>query len=501
MREEEMILEHQPIKMPAFLNGQAKKLLIDGKWVDAKSGRTFESINPSTGKQLDSLAWGGPEDIDLAVAAARRAFEGPWSKFTPNERHKVLLRLAELVEQRSAELALLDTVDMGGPLAITNWVMGMTVDTFRYNASRALNIHGETLSNSLPISALSYTLREPVGVVGGIIPWNGPVFNACWKIAPVLASGCTLVLKCAEQAALSPLLLGELCLEAGVPPGVINVVTGFGDAGAALAEHMDVDKVAFTGSTETGQKIVRASAGNLKRLTMELGGKSPDIVFADANLDAAVPGAAMGIFGNSGQACLAGSRLFVERPVYEEFTEKVAAFANSLKIGDPTKLDTMIGPVVSKEQMERISGYLQAGVAEGAKAISGGERVTEGELADGYFIPPTTFVGVEDSMSIAKEEIFGPVVSAIPFDDVDEVITRANATPYGLASGVWTSNVDKAMKVSRSLRAGTVWVNSYSLMDPGVPFGGYKMSGYGMESGPHHVEEYLHTKAVWIAHS
>jgi aldehyde dehydrogenase (NAD+) len=485
---------------PSFINGQAKKLLIDGKWVEARSGKTFDSFNPTTGEKLDPLAWGEAADIDLAVVAARRAFEGPWSKFTPADRQRVLLKLADLIEARFEEFALLDSIDMGGPITNTRWVMSLVVGTFRYAAGQAVAIQGETLSNSLPFPMLTFTLREPIGVVGGIIPWNGPVFNATWKIAPVLATGCTLVLKCAEQAALSPLWLGELCLEAGVPSGVINVVTGFGEAGAALSAHMDVDKVAFTGSTETGQKIIRASAGNVKRLTMELGGKSPDIVFADADIDAAVPGAAMGAFLNSGQACLAGSRLFVESAIYDEFTEKVANFAKSLKVGDSLDPDTNLGPLVSEEQLEKVCGYMAAGSDEGARALSGGSRLTEGALGRGYFVPPTTFVEVEDDMKIAREEIFGPVVSVIRFDDIEDVLKRANATSYGLSSGVWTRDIDKAMKVTRAFKAGTVWVNSYAMMDPAVPFGGYKMSGYGLESGPHHIEEYLRTKAVWIAH-
>ena len=485
---------------PSFINGQAKKLLIDGKWVEAQSGKTFESFNPTTGEKLDPLAWGEASDIDLAVVAARRAFEGPWSKFTPADRQRVLLKLADLIEARFEEFALLDSIDMGGPITNTRWVMSLVIGTFRYAAGQAVAIQGETLSNSLPFPMLTFTLREPIGVVGGIIPWNGPVFNATWKIAPVLATGCTLVLKCAEQAALSPLWLGELCLEAGAPPGVINVVTGFGEAGAALSAHMDVDKIAFTGSTETGQKIIRASAGNVKRLTMELGGKSPDIVFADADIDAAVPGAAMGAFLNSGQACLAGSRLFVESAIYDEFTEKVANFANSLKVGDALDPDTNLGPLVSEEQLEKVCDYMVAGSEEGARALSGGSRLTEGALGQGYFVPPTTFVEVEDDMRIAREEIFGPVVSVIRFDDIGDVLKRANATSYGLSSGVWTRDIDKAMKVTRAFKAGTVWVNSYAMMDPAVPFGGYKMSGYGLESGPHHIEEYLRTKAVWIAH-
>ncbi len=484
---------------PAFLDGRAKRLLIDGKWVEAQSGKTFDSYNPTTGRALDPLALAEAADVDLAVAAARRAFEGPWSKFKPAERQAVLLKLADLIEARYDELAMLDTLDMGCPFAIGQFVKSLVIGTFRFCAGQSVALQGETLPNSLPFDVFSYTLREPVGVVGGIIPWNGPVFNATWKIAPVLATGCTLVLKAAEQASYSPLLLAELCLEAGVPPGVVNVITGYGEvAGAALAAHPDVDKIAFTGSTETGQHIIRASAVNVKRLTLELGGKSPDIVFADANLAEAVPGAAMAVFANSGQVCSAGSRLFVERKVYDEFTNGVADFAKSLKVGDPIDPATQIGPLVSKGQLDRVTSYLAAGAEEGAKALSGGARLTEGALADGYFVPPTIFANVDGSMRIAREEIFGPVISAIPFDNIEEVVKKANDTTFGLGSGVWTRDITKAHTLAKRIRAGSVWINCYQMMDPAVPFGGYKMSGYGSESGKHHLDEYLNTKAVWI---
>ncbi|KQX23560.1 MULTISPECIES: aldehyde dehydrogenase family protein [unclassified Sphingomonas] len=492
--------QHNPIQTrPAFLNGKPKKLLIDGKWVEALSGKSFGSFNPSTGEALDPVAEGGREDVDLAVAAARRAFEGPWSRFKPAERQRVILKLADLIEANFEELFLLDAIDMGSPIAALPFLQRLVVDTFRFCAGMATGIQGETLPNSVPGNILSYTMREPVGVVGGIVPWNGPVFNATWKIAPALATGCTLVLKPAEQASLSALRLGELCLEAGVPPGVVNILTGFGEtAGAALAAHLDVDKVAFTGSCETGQRIVQASAGNLKRLTLELGGKSPDIVFADADLDAAVPGAAMAVFANSGQVCSAGSRLFVERQIYDEFVEKVGAFAKSLRVGNSLDPSTMIGPLVSQGQLERVTGYLEAGAREGARAVAGGSRLTDGDLAKGYFVPPTLFADVDDDMTIAREEIFGPVISAIPFDDVEEVVKRANNTVFGLGSGVWTRDVKKAHKLAGLIRAGSVWVNCYQAMDPAVPFGGYKMSGYGSESGKHHLDEYLNVKSVWI---
>ena len=482
-----------------FLDGKPKRLLIGGKWLEAASGSTFATINPATGETLAEVAEGDAEDVDRAVAAARAAFEGPWRKATPYDRQTALLRLAELVERHYDELASLDTLDMGAPLQRTRGMRQRAVGMLRYYAGQATAIHGVTTDVSLPGEYAAFTLKEPVGVVGAIIPWNAPIASSIWKIGPALATGCTVVLKPAEEAPLTPLRLAELCLEAGVPEGVVNVVTGHGEtAGAALAAHPGVDKVAFTGSHLTGQKIVQASAGNLKRVSLELGGKSPDIVFADADLDAAAPGAAMAVFNNSGQICSAGTRLFVEQRVYGEFTERVAAFGKSLRVGDGRDPETQVGPLVSAEQLERVTGYLAAGRQEGARALSGGERLTEGALAKGFFVAPTVFADVRDDMRIAREEIFGPVISAIPFTDIEEVIARGNDTMFGLGSGVWTRDVSKAHRVARGLRAGSVWVNCYQAMDPAMPFGGYKMSGYGREGGPNHVDDYLNVKAVWI---
>jgi aldehyde dehydrogenase (NAD+) len=483
----------------SLIDGKPKRLLIDGKWVDAISGRTFPCVSPIDGSTLVQIAEGGSEDIDLAVAAARRAFEGPWRKVKPFERQAMLLRLADLVEKDFDNLATLDTVDMGAPISFTTSRKMRAVGLLRYYASAVVMMHGDTTENSLAGEVFTYTLKEPVGVVGAIIPWNVPVSAAIWKIGPVLATGCTMVLKPAEEASLSSLRLAELVLEAGVPPGVINVVTGPGHtAGAALAAHMDVDKVAFTGSHVTGQKIVHASTGNLKRLTLELGGKSPDIVFADADLDLAVPGVAMGVFVNSGQICAAGSRLFVERKVYDQFIEKVAAFGKSLTVGQPLDPKTQIGPLVSSTQLDRVTGYLDIGRSEGARPVFGGERLVEGDFAKGYFVPPTLFADVRDDMRIAQEEIFGPVLAAMPFDHIDELITRANSSIFGLASGVWTRDVSKAHTMARAIRAGSVWVNTYGAMDVQMPFGGYKMSGYGRESGRESLDSYLQSKAVYM---
>ncbi|CAO3436430.1 aldehyde dehydrogenase family protein [Azospirillum doebereinerae] len=482
-----------------FADGGYKKLLIGGEAVDALSGQRFESRNPATGQRLATVAEGAAEDIDRAVAAARAAFEGPWSRFKPFDRQRVLLTLAELVDRHFDELSTLDTLDMGAPISRTRAGRQRIVGLLRYYAGLATSIHGETIPNSAPGDHLSFTLKEPVGVVGAIIPWNAPLSSSVWKIGPILATGCTLVLKPAEQAPLTALRLGELALEAGVPAGVVNIVPGLGGvAGAALAAHPGVDKIAFTGSHTTGQAIVRASAGNLKRLSLELGGKSPNIVFADADLDSAVPASAMAVFANSGQVCSAGTRLFVERTIYDRFVAEVAAFGAALRIGDGMDPETQLGPLVSQQQLERVIRYLDIGTQEGARRLGGEGRLTQGALADGYFVAPTVFADVDDGMRIAKEEIFGPVISAIPFDDMDDLVRRANATPFGLGAGLWTRDIGKAHRLAGAVRAGSVWINSYQTMDPAVPFGGYKMSGYGKESGTQHVDEYLNTKAVWI---
>jgi aldehyde dehydrogenase (NAD+) len=485
--------------MPRFLDGRPKQLFIDGDWTPAASGKTFQSENPSTGEVLAELAEGDHADVDRAVAAARRAFDdGPWSRFTPMQRQRVMLKLADLIDENIAEFGLLDSMEMGAPVGLGDFGSPPS-DTMRYYAGWPTKLHGETVGNSISESMFTYTLKQPVGVVAAIVPWNGPLISAMWKMGPALAAGCTMILKPAEEAGLSPLLLWELAMEAGFPPGVFNVVTGFGEtAGAALSAHPDVDKIGFTGSTVTGQAIMRAAVGNLKKLTLELGGKSPDIIFADADLDAAVVGAGMGVFGNTGQMCIAGSRIYVERPIYQEFIDRLAEFAGSLRVGHSLDPQTQIGPVVSRGQLERVTGYLEIGRQEGATAVAGGARLTEGDLAKGFFVPPTVFVDAHDDMRITTEEIFGPVAAVMPFDTLEEVVARANRTQFGLGGGVWTRDIGKAHKVAKAVRAGTIWVNTYGVVDPAIPFGGMKMSGWGKDLGMQSVEDYLTVKAVWI---
>lgn len=483
---------------PAFLDTLEQDMLIGGQRVPALSRKRFETRNPATGEVLAHVAHGGAEDVDRAVKAARAAFEGPWRRMKPAERQRIMLRLADLVEQHYEELAMLDTLDLGAPYARTMLGKTRAAGLLRYYAGQATLIAGDTLDNSAPGDVLSHTLKEPIGVVAAINPWNGPIGMSIWKTGPVLATGCTLVMKPAEQTPLSALRFGELCLEAGVPEGVINIVTGMGDAGAALSAHPDVDKIAFTGSTGVGEKILHAAASTMKRVTVELGGKSPNIIFADADLDKAVPGAAMAVFANSGQICSAGTRLFVQSSIREEFMERLAAFTRTIKVGDPLDPETQLGPVVSAPQMDKILGYIDGAVTEGATPLTGGRRMAGQGYDAGFFIEPTIFTDVRDDMTIAREEIFGPVLSAFTFDTIEEVLARANATEFGLGSGIWTRDLATAHRMARGIRAGSVWVNCYQMLDPGVPFGGYRMSGFGRESGPHHIEEYLETKGVWI---
>jgi phenylacetaldehyde dehydrogenase len=479
-------------------------LLIDGAWVEPASGRTFSTVNPATGETLAEIAAGEAADIDRAVIAARRAFEsGPWRRITPAERQRMIWRLADLIEGAAEEFAQLETLDNGKPLAVARVAdVPLTIEHFRYYAGWATKIEGETIPVSVPYAPgarfFNYTLREPVGVVGQIIPWNFPLLMAAWKLGPALAAGNCVVLKPAEQTPLSALRLGELIQEAGIPNGVVNIVTGHGEtAGAALAAHPDVDKVAFTGSGEVGKLVVQASAGNLKRVSLELGGKSPNVIFRDADLDAAAEGAGSAIFFNHGQCCCAGSRLFVEKPAYEQVVERIAGMAQKIKLGPGWEADTQMGPLVSEEQLQRVTGYLEAGRREGACVVTGGGRPS-GVPESGYFVQPTVFTDVRSHMKIMQEEIFGPVVAVTPFSDIDEVIQAGNDTTYGLAAGIWTRDIAKAHRAAAALKAGTVWINCYNVFDAASPFGGYKQSGYGREMGHHALELYTQVKSVWV---
>jgi aldehyde dehydrogenase (NAD+) len=481
-----------------IINDVPKKLLINGEFVDAANGETFETINPATGEIIASIAKAGVEDVNRAVHSARAAFNGEWRSASPLMRQKLMLALAELIGENIDEIAHLDSVDMGLPLSKSRGSVMTARDNMIAYSAAARTVRGSTPENSVSPEMLTYTRKEPVGVVAAIIPWNSPFNTAIGKIGPALAAGCVTILKPAEQSPLSALRLGQLCAEAGIPKGVINVLTGFGDVGAALTEHPDVDKVSFTGSVETGQAIIRASSGSMKRLTLELGGKSPNIVFADADLDKAVPASALAAFQLTGQFCAAGTRLFVERNIYDEFVERVVQYGNELKVGDPLLSDTDLGPVVSEEQMAKVLGYVASGTEEGASLQSGGARLDDELHKSGYYLPPTVFTHVDNGMKIAREEIFGPVISAIPFDDIDEVLRLSNQTRYGLASGVWTNDIRKAHYLAARLESGMVWVNTYGNYDKAVPFGGYKMSGLGLENGVEGLEQYLRTKSVWV---
>ena len=476
-----------------------RPMLIGGEWVPAMSGNTFETYDPSTGEVLAHVAEGDKADIDRAVKAARRAFdEGPWGKLTPSERGRLVHRIGDLIMEHADELATLETLDNGKPFAVAKAAdIPLSADLFWYMSGWATKLDGRTTEPHVPYKPGSewhaYTRREPVGVVGQIIPWNFPLLMAAWKLGPALSCGNAVVLKPAEQTPLSVLRLGELILEAGIPPGVVNIVPGYGEtAGAALAAHPDVDKVAFTGSTEVGKLIVEAAAGNLKKVSLELGGKSPNIIFPDADMEKAIPGAAMATFFNHGQCCIAGTRLFVQKSAFDDVVAGVADHAKSLKVGPGMAEDTDMGPLVSKEQFERVTAYLQKGATEGARAVAGGRALER----PGYFVEPTLLVDTEPDMSIWREEIFGPVLAATPFDDLDELARQANDTPYGLGAGVWTQDISKAHKLAKLLKAGTVYVNTYNIFPAEMPFGGYKESGWGREMGPEVLESYTETKSV-----
>ena len=468
------------------------QLLIDGLWRDSVSGATFSTYHPATEEKIADIAKANAEDVDLAVKAARKAFEsGPWPQMDARDRGRLLHRLADAIEQNMEELAALETLDNGKPISdALNADLPLVVDCLRYYAGWADKITGETI----PIRGdyFCYTRREPVGVCGQIIPWNFPALMVAWKWGPALAAGCTIVMKPAEQTPLSCLRMAELAMEVGFPPGVINVVPGFGETGAAIVKHPDVDKIAFTGSTETAQRIMADASQTLKRTTFELGGKSPNIVFADCQLDAAIEGAEFGLFFNQGQCCCAGSRLFVEESIHDQFVERLVNRARERKLGDPFDRSTTQGPQIDADQFHKIMDYIDRGKRAGAKCLTGGERSGD----TGFFVEPTVFDDVTDDMDIATDEIFGPVLSVLPFRDIEEVIERSNKTFYGLAAAVWTRDVAKAHRIAGAVRAGTVWVNCYDVFDAAAPFGGFKMSGTGRELGAAALENYTELKTV-----
>ena len=475
---------------------QRTRLLIHGEWVNAADGKEFDVFNPSTGDLLTRVAEAGPEDVDRAVRSAREAFNGPWAVMSPLERSKRLWRLAELLEENAAEIARIETLDQGKPYgyALAGDVPS-AANLFYYMSGWATKIEGDVIPISAGPNYHVYTRREPVGVVGCIVPWNFPLVIAAWKVAPALAAGNTVILKPAEQTPLSALILGELALEAGIPPGVLNVLPGYGPrAGQALTEHMGVDKVSFTGSTATGRRIIDAAKGNLKKVSLELGGKSANVIFADADIEAAIAGSANGIFFNAGQACAAGSRLYVHEDVYDEVVAGIAENAKQIRVGDGFDPSSQIGPVVSSTQLERVSHYLETGVAEGGRVVTGGAQVGD----RGYFVAPTVFADVTPNDTIVREEIFGPVVVAQKFRDEQEVIQAANSSSYGLAGGIWTRDVSRAHRVAGAFQAGTVWVNCYQVFDAAMPFGGYKESGWGREMGHEVLHDFTELKTVCI---
>jgi acyl-CoA reductase-like NAD-dependent aldehyde dehydrogenase len=490
-------------KVRADLAAAPRQLFIDGKFVPAASGETFEVVDPATGQVFAHAAAGDKADIDLAVQAARRALDGAWGKHHPGQRTRLMLKLADLIEQNGEELALLESLDNGMPIMMAKFaaVMG-AVEQLRYNAGWATKITGETINPSWPGEYHTFTLREPVGVVGAIVPWNFPFVMAVAKIAPALAAGCAIVLKPAEQTPLTAVKLAELIAEAGFPDGTVNVVTGFGKtAGAAIVDHPGVDKISFTGSTVTGRAILHAATGNLKRVTLELGGKSPTVIFPDADLEKAIPSAAMGIFGNAGQVCAAGSRLFVHESIFDQVVEGVSRMAGSLKVGAGLAPGTQMGPLVSQTQLERVLGYIESGASEGATVGIGGARL-EGEGYGGYFVQPTVLTGTVSGMKVVEEEIFGPVLCTMKFgdDDIDTIAASANKSDYGLAASIWTKDMSSGLKLAKRLKAGTIRINGGGAgVDPAVPLGGFKQSGWGRENGRMGVEAYTEVKAVTVA--
>jgi acyl-CoA reductase-like NAD-dependent aldehyde dehydrogenase len=475
-----------------------RRMLIGSEWRDAAGGEWIETPDPATGKTIGRFPAGGQADVDAAVVAARKAFRGAWKKLTPYERGRLMQKVASAIESHAEELAQLITLDNGKPLWEGRKEVGTAVSWVDYYAGWCTKILGDTIPTSLPGNFLNYTTREPLGVVAGITPPNYPLTMPLYKIAPAIATGNTIIIKPAEQTSLVALRLGEIFLEAGIPEGVVNIVTGYGEsAGAALATHNDVDKITFTGSTEVGRILVKASAGNLKRVSLELGGKSPNIVFADADIEAALKGVFMGIFFCQGEICSAGSRLFIEESIYNEFVGRLAEMARGVKLGHGLDSDTKMGPLVSHEQQKRVLGFLEEGKKAGASAVAGG-KAPDGNLAGGFFVEPTVFTKVEKGARIACEEIFGPVACAMPFKDLNDAVMKGNDTPFGLAAGVWTKDVKKALAAAAALEAGTVWVNCYNAFDNASPWGGMKLSGWGREKGPYGLDLFTQIKSVVI---
>jgi acyl-CoA reductase-like NAD-dependent aldehyde dehydrogenase len=473
------------------------KILINNEWCEAESGKRFDVFNPATEEKLTDVAEGDAADANRAVKAARQAFEnGPWKKMSARERGRIINRIALLLDKHKEEFAQLETLNNGKPISETrNADLPLAIECFEYYAGLADKIHGDTI----PVNGnfFNYTLREPAGVVGQIIPWNFPLLMAAWKLGPALATGCTVVLKPAEQTPLTALKLGELLMEAGLPAGVVNIVPGYGPtAGAAIATHPEVDKVAFTGSTEVGKTVMRlASNSNLKRVSLELGGKAPNIVFADCDIEAAVNGAMRGIFFNQGEVCCAGSRLFLEEKIHDQFLSQLKTRVEKMVVGNPLDPKTQMGAQVSKEQFNKILGYIEQGQKEGAKLVTGGSPAQP----KGYFIKPTVLEGVNNQMTVAREEIFGPVVCAIPFKNQDDLHRQANDTVYGLSAGIWTRDIGKAHRLAKEIKAGTIWVNCYNCFDAASPFGGFKQSGFGRELGKYALELYTQVKSVWVS--